>query len=71
MTNFSGIGRQGLWPTPERLFCCAGVRLGLSLALLSVGVTPPTPVREQNEVAATPTKAEFVPALAAVGRREA
>ena len=69
MTNFSGIGRQGLWSwlTPERavLVVPVFVGLGLSLALLSVGVTPLTlRVREQNEVVQQlTTKAEFVPVL--------
>ena len=69
MTNFSGIGRQGLWSwlTPERAVLVVPVfaGLGLSMALLSVGVTPLTiRVREQNEVVEQlTTKAEFVPVL--------
>jgi len=69
MTNFSGIGRNGLWSwlTPERAVLVAPVfaGLGLSMALLSVGVTPLTiRVREQNEVVQQlTTKAEFVPVL--------
>ena len=69
MTNFSGIGRQGVWSwlTPERAVLVVPVLagLGLSMALLSVGVTPLTiRVREQNEVVEQlTTKAEFVPVL--------
>ena len=69
MTNFSGIGRQGIWSwlTPERAVLVVPVfaGLGLSMALLSVGVTPLTiRVREQNEVVEQlATKAEFVPVL--------
>ena len=69
MTNFSGIGRQGLWSwlTPERAVLVVPVLagLGLSMAVLSVGVTPLTMrVREQSEVVEQLTmKAEFVPVL--------
>ena len=69
MTNFSGIGRQGLWSwlTPERavLVMPVLVGLGVSMALLSVGITPLTiRVREQSEVVEQLTsKAEFVPVL--------
>ena len=69
MTNFSGIGRQGLWSwlTPERAVLVMPVLagLGLSMALLSVGITPLTMrVREQSEVVEQlTTKAEFVPVL--------
>ena len=81
MTNFSGISRQGLWSwlTPERAVLVVPVLagLGLSMALLSVGITPLTiRVREQNEVVKQLTaKAEFVPVLrqqlAAVKRKQA
>ena len=81
MTNFSGIGRQGLWSwlTPERAVLVVPVfaGLGLSMALLSVGITPLTiRVREQSEVVEQlTTKAEFVPVLrqqlAAVKREQA
>ena len=69
MTNFSGIGRQGVWSwlTPERAVLVVPILagVGLSLALLSVGVTPLTiRVREQAEVVdQLTTKAEFVPVL--------
>ena len=69
MTNFSAIGRQGVWSwlTPERAVLVVPVLagLGLSMALLSVGVTPLTiRVRDQNEVVEQlTTKAEFVPVL--------
>ena len=69
MTNFSGIGRQGLWSwlTPERAVLVMPVLagLGVSMALLSVGITPLTiRVREQSEVVEQLTsKAEFVPVL--------
>ena len=69
MTNFSGIGRRGVWSwlTPERAVLVVPVLagLGLSMALLSIGVTPLTiRVREQNEVVEQlTTKAEFVPVL--------
>ena len=69
MTNFSGIGRQGVWSwlTPERAVLVVPVLagLGLSMALLSVGVTPLTiRVREQNAVVEQlTTKAEYVPVL--------
>ena len=69
MTNFSGISRQGLWSwlTPERAVLVVPVfaGLGLSMALLSIGVTPLTlRVREQSEVVEQlTTKAEFVPVL--------
>ena len=69
MTNFSGIGRRGFWAwlTPERAVLVMPVLggFGLSIALLSVGVTPLTiRVREQNEVVKQlTTKAEFVPVL--------
>ena len=69
MTNFSGIGRQGIWSwlTPERAVLVVPVfaGLGLSMALLSVGITPLTiRVREQSEVVEQlTTKAEFVPVL--------
>ena len=69
MTNFSGIARQGLWSwlTPERAVLVVPVLagLGLSMAFLSVGVTPLTMrVREQSEVVEQLTmKAEFVPVL--------
>ena len=69
MTNFSGIGRQGFWSwlTPERAVLVVPVfaGLGLSMALLSVGVTPLTiRVREQSAVVEQlQTKADFVPVL--------
>ena len=69
MTNFSGIGRQGLWSwlTPERAVLVMPVLagLGVSMALLSVGITPLTiRVREKSEVVEQLTsKAEFVPVL--------
>ena len=69
MTNFSGIGRQGIWSwlTPERAVLVVPVfaGLGLSMALLSVGVTPLTiRVREQSAVVEQlQTKADFVPVL--------
>ena len=69
MTNFSGIGRQGIWSwlTPERAVLVVPVLagLGLSMAVLSAGVTPLTMrVREQSEVVEQLTmKAEFVPVL--------
>ena len=69
MTNFSGIDRQGPWSwlTPERAVLVMPVfaGLGLSMVLLSVGVTPFTiRVREQTEVVEQlMTKAEFVPVL--------
>ena len=69
MTNFSGIDRQGLWSwlTPERAVLVIPVLagLGVSMALLSVGITPLTiRVREQSEVVEQLTsKAEFVPVL--------
>ena len=81
MTNFSGIGRQGIWSwlTPERAVLVVPVLagLGLSMVLLSVGVTPLTiRVREQSKVVEQlTTKAEFVPVLrqqlAAVKRKQA
>ena len=69
MTNFSGIGRQGIWSwlTPERAVLVVPVLagLGLSMVVLSAGVTPLTlRVREQSEVVAQLTqKADFVPVL--------
>ena len=68
MTNFSGIGRQGFWSwlTPERaVLVPVFAGLGLSMALLSVGVTPLTiRVREQSAVVEQlQTKADFVPVL--------
>jgi len=69
MTNFSGIRRQGLWSwlTPERavLVVPVLVGLGLSVVVLSVGITPLTlRVREQSEVVEELTaKADFVPML--------
>ena len=69
MTNFSGIDRQGIWSwlTPERAVLVVPVLagFGLSMALLSVGITPLTiRVREQSEVVEQlKTKAEFVPVL--------
>ena len=69
MTNFSGIGRQGLWSwlTPERAVLVIPVLagLGVSTALLSVGITPLTiRVREQSEVVEQLTsKAELEPVL--------
>lgn len=69
MTNFSAIGRQGFWSwlTPERAVLVVPVfaGLGMSVALLSVGITPlMLRVREQSEVVAQlTTKAEFVPVL--------
>lgn len=69
MTNFSGVGRQGIWSwlTPERAVLVVPVLagLGLSMALLSVGVTPLTiRVREQNQVVEQLTsKAELLPLL--------
>ena len=69
MTNFSGIGRQGLWSwlTPERAVLVMPVLagLGVSMALLSVGITPLTiRVREQSEVVEQLTsKAELEPVL--------
>ena len=69
MTNFSGIGRPGLWSwlTPERAVLVmpilAGV--GVSITLLSVVITPLTiRIRQQSEVVEQLTsKAEFVPVL--------
>ena len=69
MTNFSGISRRGLWSwlTPERAVLVVPVFAGLvlSMALLSVGITPLTMrVREQNKVVQElTTKADFVPVL--------
>ena len=69
MTNFSGVGRQGLWSwlTPERavLVVPVFIGLGLSMALLSVGITPLTlRVREQSTVVEQlQAKADFVPVL--------
>ena len=69
MTNFSGIGRQGLWSwlTPERAVLVVPVLAGLGLAMVfvSVGVTPlMLRVREQSEVVEQLTrKADFVPVL--------
>lgn len=69
MTNFSGIGRQGLWSwlTPERAVLVVPVLagFGFSMVLLSVGVTPLTlRVREQSEVVEQlTTKVEFLPVL--------
>ena len=68
MTNFSGIGRQGLWSwlTPERAVLVVPVAgLGLSLVMISVGITPLTMrVREQSAVVdRLMSKAEFVPML--------
>ena len=69
MTNFSGIGRQGVWSwlTPERAVLVVPVLagFGLTMALLSVGVTPlMIRVREQTAVVGQlKTKAEFVPVL--------
>ena len=69
MTNFSGIGRQGLWSwlTPERAVLVMPVLagLGVSMALLSIGITPLTiRVREQSEVVEQLTsKAELEPVL--------
>ena len=69
MTNFSGIARQGLWSwlTPERAVLVVPVLagLGLSMAFLSVGVTPLTMrLREQSEVVEQLTiKAKFLPVL--------
>ena len=69
MTNFSGIARQGLWSwlTPERAVLVVPVLagLGLSMAFLSVGVTPLTMrLREQSEVVEQLTmKANFLPVL--------
>ena len=69
MTNFSGIGRQGLWSwlTPERAVLVIPVLagLGVSMALLSIGITPLTiRVREQSEVVEQLTsKAELAPVL--------
>ena len=81
MTNFSGIGRQGIWAwlTPERAVLVVPVfaGLGLSMGLLSVGITPLSMrVREQSEVVAQlTTKADFVPVLrqqlAALKRKQA
>ena len=69
MTNFSGIGRQGIWSwlTPVRAVLVVPVFAGLGLAMVfvSVGVTPLTlRVREQSEVVEQLTrKADFVPVL--------
>lgn len=69
MTNFSGIDRQGLWSwlTPERAVLVMPVLagLGVSMALLSIGITPLTiRVREQSEVVEQLTsKAELEPVL--------
>mgnify|MGYP004104901559 CR=1 FL=1 len=69
MTNFSAIGRQGFWKwlTPERAVLVVPVLagLGISVALLSIGITPlMLRVREQSEVVAQlTTKADFVPVL--------
>ena len=55
MTNFSGVTRKGLWSwlTPERAVLVVPVLagLGLSLLVISAGVTPLSlRVREQEEV---------------------
>ena len=55
MTNFSGVTRKGLWSwlTPERAVLVVPVLagLGLSLLVMSAGVTPLSlRVREQEEV---------------------
>lgn len=69
MTNFSGIGRKGIWAwlTPERAVLVLPIvaGLGLSLPLLSVGITPlMLRVREQSEIVEQLTaKAEFLPVL--------
>lgn len=69
MTNFSGTGRQEFWSwlTPERAVLVVPVfaGLGLSLAVLSIGITPLTlRVREQSKmVTQLTTKADLVPVL--------
>ena len=69
MTNFSGIGRKGIWSwlTPERSVLVLPVLLGLvlSLPLLSLAITPLTlRVKEQNEIVEKLTsKIEFLPVL--------
>ena len=69
MTNFSGVGRQGVWSwlTPERAVLVMPIfaGFGLSMALVSFGVTPlAIRVREQRNVVEQLTcKADFVPVL--------
>ena len=69
MTNFSGIGRQGLWSwlTPERAVLVVPVLagLGLSVVMFSAGVTPLSlRVKEQQEVVEQLTyKSEVLPLL--------
>ena len=69
MTNFSGIGRPGLWSwlTPERAVLVVPVLagLGLSLVMFSLGVTPLSlRVKEQQEVVEQLTyKSEVLPLL--------
>ena len=81
MTNFSGIGRKGIWSwlTPERAVLVGPVfaGFGLALALFGFGIGPLTlRVREQSEVVAQlTTKADLVPLLqqqeAALKRKQA
>ena len=69
MTNFSGIDRKGLWSwlTPERatLVITVLAGLGLSMAVLGLGITPLTMrYREQSKVVEQLTsKAESLPIL--------
>ena len=69
MTNFSGIGRQGLWSwlTPERAVLVVPVLagLGLSVVIFSAGVTPLSlRVKDQQEVVEQLTyKSEVLPLL--------
>lgn len=69
MTNFSGIGRKGIWAwlTPERAVLVLPILagLGLSLPLLSFGITPlMLRLREQSEIVEQLTaKAELLPVL--------
>ena len=81
MTNFSGIGRKGIWSwlTPERAVLVVPVfaGFGLALALSGFGIGPlMLRVREQSEVVAQlTTKADLVPFLqqqeAALKRKQA
>ena len=69
MTNFSGVTRSGFWSwlTPERAVLVVPVLagLGLSVALVSVGVTPLSlRVKEQQElVDQLSAKSELLPQL--------
>ena len=69
MTNFTGVGRSGIWGwlTPERAVLVVPVVAGLSLsvAVFSLGVTPLSlRVNEQQElVDQLSQKSEFLPVL--------